>query len=86
MCEQSRLIDLLVSQESIVIICSAVGETLCHFLNPIIFSRIMSYILSIMICVCMILLDNLSQCLIYIDLIYLSRTCDNIVVLICKLC
>jgi hypothetical protein len=35
-----------------------------------------------LICVCMILLDNLLQCLMFITVIDLSRTCDSISTLI----
>jgi hypothetical protein len=42
------------------------------------FSQIMSYILNMLICVGMILLDNLLQCLLFIAMIDLSRTCDSI--------
>jgi hypothetical protein len=47
-------------------------------------SRIMSYILNILICVGMILLDNLLQCFMFIDVIDLSRTCENTIILICN--
>jgi hypothetical protein len=40
--------------------------------------------LSLMICIDMILLDNLLQCLIYIIMIDLFSSCDCTVVLICK--
>jgi hypothetical protein len=43
----------------------------------------MSYILNMLLCVCMILLDNLLQCLLFIAMIDLSRTCDSTVSLIC---
>jgi hypothetical protein len=43
----------------------------------------MSYILNMLICVGMILLDNLLQYLLFIAMIYLSRTCDNTASLIC---
>jgi hypothetical protein len=43
------------------------------------FSQIMSYILNMLICVDMILLDNLLQ---YFPMIDLSRTCDSITSLI----
>jgi hypothetical protein len=36
-----------------------------------------------LICVGMILLDNLLQCLLFIDMIDLSRTCDTVTSLIC---
>jgi hypothetical protein len=44
--------------------------------------QIISYILTMLICVCMILLDNLLQCFICADVIDLSRTCKNIIILI----
>jgi hypothetical protein len=37
----------------------------------------MSYILNMLICVGIILLDNLLQCLLFIAMIDLSRTCDS---------
>jgi hypothetical protein len=49
------------------------------------FSQIMSYVLCIMICVGMILLDNLVQCLIFIAIMDLSKTYDNIAISIYKL-
>jgi hypothetical protein len=48
------------------------------------FSQIMSYILNMLICVGMILLDNLLQCLLFIAMIDLSRTCDSTASLICN--
>jgi hypothetical protein len=39
--------------------------------------KIMSYILNMFICVGMILLDNLLQCLLFIAMIDLSSACDN---------
>jgi hypothetical protein len=45
-------------------------------------SRIMSYLLDMLIYVCMILLDNLLQCLLFIAVIDLSRTCDSTTILI----
>jgi hypothetical protein len=47
-------------------------------------SQIMSYILSMLICVSMILLDNLLQCLPFISIIDLSRTCGSTTSLICN--
>ena len=44
----------------------------------------MSYILSMLICIDMILLDNLLQCFLFIAVIDLSRTCDGTTVLICN--
>ena len=44
----------------------------------------MSYILSMLICIGMILLDNLLQCFLFIAVIDLSRTCDSTDVLICN--
>jgi hypothetical protein len=44
----------------------------------------MPYILSMMICIYMIMLDNLLQCLICIVRIDLSSTCDCISIFICK--
>jgi hypothetical protein len=38
-------------------------------------SKIMSYIFNMLICVYMILLDNLLQCLLFIVMIDQSRTC-----------
>jgi hypothetical protein len=45
------------------------------------YSQIMSYIFNMWICVDMILLDNLLQCLLFITVIDLSRTCDSIATL-----
>jgi hypothetical protein len=45
-------------------------------------SQIMSYILSMLICIGIILLDNLLQCLLFIIVVDLSRTCDSTVILI----
>jgi hypothetical protein len=47
-------------------------------------SQIMSYILNMLICVGMILLDNLLQYLLFIVVIYLSRTCGSTASLICN--
>jgi hypothetical protein len=47
-------------------------------------SQIMSYILNILIYVCMILIDNLLQCLLFIVVIDLYRTCDDTIILICN--
>jgi hypothetical protein len=44
----------------------------------------MSYILNMLISVDMMLLDNLLQCLLFIAMIDLPRTCDNTVILICN--
>jgi hypothetical protein len=44
----------------------------------------MSYILNMLFCVGIILLDNLLQCLLFIAMIYLSRTCDSTAILICS--
>jgi hypothetical protein len=44
----------------------------------------MSFILSMMICVAMVLLDNLLLGLIFIAMLDLSSTCDSSTVLICK--
>jgi hypothetical protein len=44
----------------------------------------MSYLLDMLICVVMILLDNLLQCLMFIAMIELSRTCDSTSTLICN--
>jgi hypothetical protein len=46
-------------------------------------SKIMSYIFNMLICVGMILLDNLLQCLLFIAMVDLSRTCDSIANIIC---
>jgi hypothetical protein len=46
-------------------------------------AQIMSYILNMLIYVCMILLDNLLQCLLFIAMIDLSRTYGTAVSLIC---
>jgi hypothetical protein len=48
------------------------------------FSQIMSYILNMLICICMILLDNLFQCLMFIVVIDLYRTCDSTAILVCN--
>jgi hypothetical protein len=48
------------------------------------YSQIMSYILDMLICVGMILLDNLLQCLLFIDMIDLSKTCVSTATLICN--
>jgi hypothetical protein len=45
-------------------------------------SQIMSYIFNMLICVDMILLDNLLHCSLFIAVIDLSRTCDSIATLI----
>jgi hypothetical protein len=42
----------------------------------------MSYILNMLICVCIILLDNLLHCLMFIVVIDLYRTSDSIATLI----
>jgi hypothetical protein len=47
-------------------------------------SQIMTYILDMLICVGMILLDNLLQCLLLSVMIDLSRTCDSTAILICN--
>jgi hypothetical protein len=47
-------------------------------------SQIMSYILNMLICVDMILLDNMLQYLLFIAVIYLSRTCGSTASLICN--
>jgi hypothetical protein len=39
--------------------------------------QIMSYLLHMLICIGMILLNNLLQCLLFIAMIDLSRTCDS---------
>jgi hypothetical protein len=44
----------------------------------------MSYIFNILICVGMILLDNLLQCLLFIDVIDLSRSSCSTATLICN--
>jgi hypothetical protein len=44
----------------------------------------MSYIMNMLICVGMILLDNLLKCLLFITVIDLSRTCDSTAILICN--
>jgi hypothetical protein len=46
-------------------------------------SQIMSYIFNMLICVCMILLDNLLQCFLFIAMIDLSRTYGTVTSLIC---
>jgi hypothetical protein len=46
-------------------------------------SQIMSYIFNMLICVVMILLDNLLQCFLFIAMIDLSRTCGTDTSLIC---
>jgi hypothetical protein len=43
----------------------------------------MSYIFNMLICIGMILLDNLLQCLLFIAMIDLSRTCGTATSLIC---
>jgi hypothetical protein len=55
-------------------------EEVTYVLN----SRIMSYILNMLIYVGMILLDNLLQCFLFIVVIDLSSNFDNTVVLICN--
>jgi hypothetical protein len=45
-------------------------------------AQIMSYILNMLIYVCMILLDNLLQCLLFIAMIDISRTYGTAVSLI----
>jgi hypothetical protein len=44
----------------------------------------MSYLLDMLICVGMILLDNLLRCLLFIAMIDLSQTCDSTTPLICN--
>jgi hypothetical protein len=44
----------------------------------------MSYLLDMLIYVCMILLDNLLQYLVFIVMIYLYIICDSIIILICN--
>jgi hypothetical protein len=46
-------------------------------------SQIMSYLFIMLICVGMILLDNLLQCFLFIAMIDLSRTCGAATSLIC---
>jgi hypothetical protein len=46
-------------------------------------SQIMSYIFHMLICIGMILLDNMLQCLLFITMIDLSRTCGTTASLIC---
>jgi hypothetical protein len=46
-------------------------------------SQIMSYIFNMLICVGMILLNNLLQYFLFIAIIDLSRTCDTAIILIC---
>jgi hypothetical protein len=46
--------------------------------------QIISYILDILICVAMILLDNVLQCLMFIVVIDLSKTCGSTIILICN--
>jgi hypothetical protein len=46
-------------------------------------SQIMSYIFNMLICIGMILLDNLLQCFMFIAMIDLSRTCATATSLIC---
>jgi hypothetical protein len=48
-------------------------------------SQIMSYLLNMFICVGIILLDNLLQCLLFITIIDLSRTCGSTASLICTI-
>jgi hypothetical protein len=43
----------------------------------------MSYIFNMLICIGMILLDNLLQCFLFITMIDLSRTCGAATILIC---
>jgi hypothetical protein len=45
-------------------------------------SQIMSYIFNMLICVGMILLDNMLQCFLFIAMIDLSRTCSSTATLI----
>jgi hypothetical protein len=47
-------------------------------------SQIISYIFNMLICVGMILLDNLLQCLLFIAVIDLSKTYGSIATLICN--
>jgi hypothetical protein len=46
-------------------------------------SQIICNIFNVLICVGMILLDNMLQCLLFIAVIDLSRTCDSFATLIC---
>jgi hypothetical protein len=48
-------------------------------------SRIISYILNMLICVGLILLDNLLQYFMFIVVMDLLRNCGNTIVLICNL-
>jgi hypothetical protein len=48
-------------------------------------SQITSYIFDMLICVGIILLDNLLQYFIFIDVIGVSRTCDSTAILICNI-
>jgi hypothetical protein len=45
-------------------------------------SQILSYLLNMLICVGMLLLDNLLHCFLLIDVIDLYRTCDSTAILI----
>jgi hypothetical protein len=65
-----------------------------HHLHPVVIvkklqvtysscSQIMSYIFNMLICVGIILLDNLLQCFLFIAMIDLSRTCGTATSLIC---
>jgi hypothetical protein len=47
-------------------------------------SQIMFYIMNTLICVGMILVDNILQCLLFIVVIDLSRTCDSTAILMCN--
>jgi hypothetical protein len=47
------------------------------------YSQIMSYIFNMLICIGIILLDNLLQYLLFITMIDLSRTCGVVASLIC---
>jgi hypothetical protein len=47
-------------------------------------SQIMNYLLDMLICLGMILLNNLLQCLLLIAMIDLSKTCDSTATLICN--
>jgi hypothetical protein len=44
----------------------------------------LSYILNMLICIDMISLDNMLQCLLFITMIDISRTCDSTAILICN--
>jgi hypothetical protein len=61
-------------------VCGLQESTIVEEVTYVLNSQIMSYILNMLICVGMILLDNLLQCFMFIVIINLSSTFDSTVV------